>query len=196
MEVSREKLELASLYIDTINPKFELNYLYIDSENMVSSNTRALSVIKHGGKVEVEFYICKNIVSLALKQTKAKFFILSADNIVCLDKEQDELFTVSLSSTNSYTKFKYPEYVRILPKQDMKMSVPFAESSHIGGILATHGVLIDSKYIPKKFNIDFRGYIGINDSNLPIMLYSEDKSVQIVIMPIIDNFFKFNNEDE
>lgn len=194
LKVTREKLEFASLYVDVNNPKFELNYLYVDSKCMVSTNTRALAVVKHSCAVDKAFYVHKSIVDLALKQAKAKLFLLKPNSIMCQDANGDEILTILLSDSLADDNYRFPEYSRIIPSV-MAHKIPFSNASHIDGIFATHGVLVDNKHVPKKFGVDFHGYIGINSSNLPVTISSDDGAVLLVLMPIIDNFFDFNDKE-
>jgi len=189
VRITRKYLAAAAAYIDTNNPKFELDYLFIDSENMVSTNTRALAVVKHYSVEKFQdFYIHKSIVDLAIKQTKAKSFELSLDKIICYDKDDFELLIISKSPQSNYGR--YPEYKRILPPS-FDHTIPFLKESHIDGIFALNKVLIDNKNIPKlgltKEDSEFLGYIGINSDNLPVSLFDVKKDIQCIIMPIIEN---------
>jgi len=199
IKVNRRSLEIASKYIDVRNPKFELNYLYVDNKNIVSTNTRALVIVKHHGNIEKDeddFFIHKNIVDVALKQRKAKKFILQSNGIILLDDKGNELFTISaqMYAGNYQNCVKYPEYKNIIPK-DMKKNIPFVNSSQINGILAVNKIIVDEKYIPNlKGSNEFESMqIGINSIASPISIKSGD--ITIVIMPIIDRFEQFNGEE-
>lgn len=189
MEVTRERLEAVAPYIDSGCPKVELNYLFIDDKNMVSTNTRALAIVEHyQDDVKMNFYIHKSIIDLSLKQTKAKSFELSLNKIICLDKEGEEILIISRSESTDFARF--PAYENIIPKE-LEKTIPFIQRSHIDGILAVNKVLIDNKYIPKiadiKGNMDFLGYVGINSNNLPIIIFNHRKDMQFIIMPIVDH---------
>jgi len=187
IQVNRKDLEIVAQYIDNNNPKFELDYLLIDADNMVATNTRAIGVIKHNGTLDkgVEtILIHKSVVVLALKQTKAKRFNLDENKIVCLDDKDDEIITICINRENYHRNF--PEYGRIIPKEIEKI-IPFTSKTQIEGILATELIEVDNMHIPKTKE-DFIGYVGINDKNLPIAIMNEKKEVLIVVMPIIDSF--------
>ena len=169
IKINRNRLELAASYITTNNPKFEFNHLFVDAHNLVSTNTRALAVVKHYvDNISGDFYIHKNIVDLALKQAKAKTFLLEPNCITCFNKDEEELFSIGHSNI-VFDGWRFTKYSNIVPKQ-VKRSIAFSDSSQISGIFASNGVWVDNKYIPKKFDEEFRGFIGINDSNLPVNL--------------------------
>lgn len=193
IKINRNRLELASSYISVNNPKFEFNHLFVDAHNLVSTNTRALAVIKHYVDNDSgDFYIHKSIIDLALKQAKAKTFMLEPNHITCFDKDGDELFSIG-HSAKDFDGWRFTKHSNIVPKK-VERSIAFSDSSHINGIFASNGVRVDNKYIPKKFDEDFKGFIGINDSNLPVTIYNGSKDIMLVIMPVIDNRFKFTEE--
>lgn len=197
IRVDRELLEIAAAYIDTNNPKYELNYLYIDAKNMVSTNTRAMAIVKHWGDLDAEvenFYIHKSVVDLALKQRKALSYDLGADMIVCLDKDDREIYSISKRHDNHV--IKYPAYDRIVPT-DVRKAIPFVQHSHIDGILALNKVLVEVKYIPKVMpDGDCTWYVGINDNTMPIVIFDKQKDMQVIIMPIVDTFEMFRELKE
>lgn len=199
IKVIRKKLEIAAKYIDVNNPKFELNFLYIDEENLVSTNTRALAVVKHDGKLEgnTHTFIHKSVVDLALKQTKAVKFELDTNSIHCIDKDGAELIKIS-KEHDFFDGFKYPEYERIIPKY-IENKHAFIHSSSISGILALNKTLVDDRYIPsfadKKDYLFDGGFVGINEPNMPIVISDKYEVMRTVIMPIVTEFPIFREEE-
>ena len=173
----------------------------VTKENLaiVATNTRVLGAAKHYvveivGQDSAPFLVHKSIVDLALKQTKALYFELSSGQIKCLDKDHEEIITISKRDV-SMDMFKYPPYKSIIPT-DMKEKIPFTQSSQIDGILALNKIQINPKFIPKinvKGDGDFLGgYVGIESRERPIKISEKNGSFVVVIMPIIDRLSIFN----
>ena len=187
IKVSKKRLAIVAMSLDNNNPKFELNYLYIDNENMVSTDTRRLSVVKHLGKNESEpFLIHQTVVRLALKQTKAEEFILMPNTIMCLDKHGRQLMILQKDLESS--KWNFPDYERIVPKS-IEKTIPYNEDAQVAGIFAINHIHINHSYIPPlvgKSKTDEIYYAGINERNLPVVIFDEYKEIKVIIMPIID----------
>ncbi|PHR57257.1 MAG: hypothetical protein COA44_06040 [Arcobacter sp.] len=181
MIVSKKELQVVAKYIDTNNPKFELNYLYIDKEHLVSTDTRALAVIKHHGHADKDFYIHKSIVDLSIKYKKSLYFDLQPNKIVCLDEYEREIITISIESLLGERTFNYPDFQRIIPKEVIN-KIEFVEQTQIEGILAFNKVHIEPKRVP---NIS-HGTIGITSTSTPVLI--EHENIIIVMMPITDSF--------
>ena len=198
IRVSKKKLEIAGKYVDTNNPKPELNHLYVDGEHLVSTNTRALAVVKHCGSTDGEFYISKDILVLALKQLKAVEFILEDNEITCIDKDNEEFLIISREKVETHHKFfKFIDYKRIIPKETEK-NIPFIQSSSIDGIFAVNKVVVNNRYIPtleaKNDDAFDGGYVGINANNSPVTISDTKKEMMVVLMPIIVEFPIFRDE--
>ena len=198
IEVSRQELEFGSMYIDTNNPKFELNYLYVDSENVVCTNTRALSVVSHqnvGVRSDLKLYIPKEVVVDALKKKLAVKFYLENASITCINAEGIEFMKISGVEMSSGC---YPDYKRIVGKVN-KDSHPFTQLDQITGIIASKMVEVDKKYIPK-FKGEYMGrvHFGADDSGYeyaPVQIKFVEtytmRNVRLIMMPIVDTFKEF-----
>lgn len=183
--LNKQALEEIGKLIDINNPKFELNYLLVDGVNVVSTNTRALCVVKHFEHVEEPFLVHGDIVKKALKETKATNYILSKNKIIAM-REHEELMTYSLSG--GLENFRYPDYERIFPKEEHS-SIPFTENSQISGICALKKTHLNPKYLPKLKS----GTITNITPNLPVLIEDKEEDIKILVMPIVDSFKDFEN---
>ena len=52
IKLTKNQLKNLIISCDTNNPKYELNFIYIDKENAVSINTRCLTIIEHNENTE------------------------------------------------------------------------------------------------------------------------------------------------
>lgn len=187
MKITKSDLKNLIKVCDINNPKYELNFIYIDEENAVSCNTRALAIYKHGVQSMKPFYVHQSIIKEALRNTKAVFYTLDGHNcITAYDKEEFELMQYSMTASKYFIKkFNYPDYKRIIPKET-KINKPFVFKEQIHGILADNEIAMNPKYLP-----DFdSGIVGINREDLPIMVTNKDKNFMYISMPIIENTFK------
>ncbi|MFY9075305.1 hypothetical protein OZZ08_10100 [Malaciobacter mytili] len=186
--IDRKLLEDILITIDKTNPKYELNFCYVDELNMVSTNTRALTVAEHGLKIEKPFFLERILIEKATKERKAAYFSISPSKITAYDKELYEIITFSVETPSYNTnEFKYPDYKRIFP-EEWKTKISFVDYSQINGIFAVHKVDINPAWIPKTRC----GYIKINEKNLPAMVENADHKIKTLIMPIIDRFKEFD----
>ncbi|NQY22807.1 MAG: hypothetical protein HRT41_02155 [Campylobacteraceae bacterium] len=185
--LNRKALEEIGKLIDINNPKYELNYLLVDKSNVVSTNTKALCVVKHYEPVKEAFLIHGSIVKKALTERKATDFVLSKNKIVVMN-DNEELMTYSLSS--SFEDFKYPDYERIFPKGLAEECISFTDNSQISGICALSKVHLNPKHIPKLKS----GTIKINTPDLPVLIEDGEENIKIIVMPIVDKFKEFENE--
>lgn len=193
IKISKQDLKNLIAACDLNNPKYELNYVYVDSENIVSCNTRVLAMFKHNEYVPKPFFIHISILKEAVKNTKCEYYSLDDFNKVsALDKktqfEDKPLILMSYSiETDKYFKdsFKYPDYKRIIPEKT-NIKKPFTNKEQIAGIAALENVSINPKFIP---NFE-SGIVGINSRKLPVKITNEYNNKHFIIMPIIDDRFK------
>lgn len=183
-KIERRLLEDILLSIDKHSPKPALNYCYVDTENIVSTNTKVLCVAKHNLNIKEPFFIQRAIVEKAVKERKANYFIISENKITAL-KNKDEIITFSINVSN-IKNLKFPNYTKIIPNQ-IKEKISFVDNSQINGLFAFKRVNIDSEHIP---NAKY-GYIGINDKNLPVLIEDREYQIKTIIMPKIDTFKEF-----
>lgn len=187
IKVNKKKLGIVAKSIDMYNPKFELNHLYVDEENIVSTDTRRLTVIKHLSEYKVEpFFIHKSVVDLALKQTKAESYILEPGKIICLDKYDCQL--IILQKDLEASTMRFPLYEKIIPKS-IEKTIPYNEDAQVAGIFAVNHIHVDHSYIPPLVGKRNQGdvyYIGINERTLPVIMFDEHKEINVIVMPIVD----------
>jgi hypothetical protein len=186
--VTKKQLQLLSSYCDTNNINYRFNYIFIDSDNIVATDTRALIVMEHLQDVDKEFAIHKSVIELALK-TNATEYILKENSICCvLKKYRDE---VCISAT-AMSDFEYVNYKRITDIQDQS-ELKFVSSDAISGMLQMKNIAINDKYIPKLRDY---GYLRFVDNSRPIEIDFVEHSTKIFIMPMSDLFQDFFGERE
>jgi hypothetical protein len=186
VEVTREQLENALILIDDNNPKYELNFLYVDNENIVSTNTRGLCIARHRSGIEKPFYIHKKVVKKAISDKDAKYYHLSENTVVSIDRDSQEIMSYH-GKYNSENMF-YPDYKRIIPEEFNKKH-SFLENNQINGIFAINKVHINPKWLPKFKS----GFIHIKQNNLPVAIMNENENITFVVMPLIDTFKEFDS---
>jgi hypothetical protein len=185
--IKKSELEIVSKYIDKNNPKIEFNYLFVDQDNLVATNTRAIGIIQHRSNIEGKdkFFIHGDVVALALKQTKAVEFELQEQKIICFDKAGHEIITIQKSEKpDRFDDYNFTNYKRIIP-ETFKKTMPFVEHAQIQGIFAVEKIQVNTNYLPKKFD---EGNIGINNYNIPVKISNFEDTIKIIIMPIVDKF--------
>lgn len=194
--VSRAELEFGSAYMDINNPKFELNHLFVDSENIVSTNTRALAMVGHKNgecSKDLKFLISREVVLDALKKKKATSFRLLDATVVCINEFGDEFMTISCPPTIGY----FPDYKRIVTDVEGK-GKPFTQLDQITGIAASSRIEIDRKHAPKIKGV-FTGRVFLRDGSIPVQIKMTPvhnlQDATIVIMPIVDTFKIFREEE-
>lgn len=185
--INKKLLEDILITIDKNNPKWELNFCYVDKENIVSTNTRALTVATHGLKIDNHFFIERNLIEKATKEKNALYFKIAPSKITAYDKDLNELITLSIEKPTNKDNYKYPEYERIIPKEFEK-KISFVDYSQINGMFAINKVDVNPIWIPKTK----LGYIYINNKNLPVMIENAEYKIKTLIMPIIDRFKEFD----
>lgn len=188
--LTREELKALLKVCDNNNPKFELNFIFIDKENSVSTNTRALCIVKHSALSNTtnDMHLHNSLATAALKQTKAVSFTIEESNkITALDKDDLELMTFGFSSKSDYLDkdFRYPDYSRIIP-ESFKSVIPFTLKEQIQGVLALNEITVNQKYIPD-FNA---GLISHNGPDSPVHFEEEFNKIIYISMPIKDDRFK------
>lgn len=202
VDIKRDHLEYVSLYMDTNNPKPELNGLYVDNDMVCSTNTRALAVFNHGKKLKknTKIFIESSIVKDALKKKDAVEFRLSAFTIGCLNDDGELFLELKCFTKNLH---KYPDIKRINLNIDNegvfgKDKFIFTDLHQIAGILAVNMIDVDNKWIPRirspKYRRSTGGVIYIQKhDHLPIMIRYENEVVTM-LMPIIDTFKMFREK--
>lgn len=187
IKLTRNQLKNLIISCDTNNPKYELNFIYIDKENAVSTNTRCVTIVEHDQNTE-EMWLHSSLAKTAIKDSKATDFIIESNNsIISVDKDGFHIMRYSITMTNySYSTMKFPDYKRIIPKECTKPNIPFTDASQINGILALDEVNVNPKYLP----LISEGYISHNGNQLPVMIQDSDRIITNVVMPIINDRFK------
>ncbi|RXK03814.1 hypothetical protein CRV02_01055 [Arcobacter sp. CECT 8989] len=177
--LTRDILEKIAAAIDKNNPRFELNYLYIDSTNCVATNTRIMTIFEHGQNINGCFFVHGELISKALKERKTKEFILSHNKIECQkEKDYNNIFSLEEHELHAYVKYE------MVLKHETPQELPFYYKENITGILLREDILINPKYIP-----DFsEGIIKIKDSKSPICIEDGEYKIKTIIMPIVDVF--------
>ena len=181
--LTKPELELFSQYVDNINPKYEFECVIADDGYLWATNTRAL--IRQPIDEKEKFSVHCSVIEASLKVKGAVSFELEDKQITCFDKKETAIVTISKNH-----KFeKFPKLRSIFPKT-FKSQIRYNHLSQINGIFAVNGVHVDSRYIPKKLPCCSIGTIQINDAETPvnISITSEFSSIDILIMPIIDNY--------
>jgi len=184
--IERRVLEDILLHIDKNNPKFELNYCYVDDINIVSTDTRVLCVAEHGLNINKPFFIDRTIVEKAVREKKADSFILNPNRIAAI-QNGNEIMTFSMSYPVDMKNFRFPDYHRIIP-ETINTKISFVDNSQINGLFAAKKVAVNPKYLPKSKY----GYIGINEKNLPVVVQDGEYKIKTIIMPIVDKFKEFD----
>ncbi len=189
ISINKMGLMVINQYIDTNNPKYELNYMYVDEENAVSTNTRAMGVVEHQGSLKEEpFFIAKDIVTTALKVRGGESYGLSKDSIIVYDKMGIEMMTI----VGKDTKLRaFVDYKQVLITE-YKDKIAFANIEQAQGITAIKKVHLNNKLVPK-IKDTWEGYLLFNSTDLPIGLIGRDKIISVVIMPIIDELSIFRS---
>ncbi len=92
---------------DTNNPKYELNFIFIDKENAVSTNTRCVTIVEHNQNTE-EMWLHISLAKTAIKDSKATHFIIESNNsIISTDKDEFHIMRYSIDMTDSATRFQF-----------------------------------------------------------------------------------------
>ncbi len=187
IKLTKNQLKNLIISCDTKNPKYELNFIYIDKQNAVSTNSRCITVIEHNQNTE-EMWLHISLAKTAIKDSKATHFIIESNNsIISFDKDNFHIMRYSIDMTDyTYSTMKFPDYNRIIPQSCTKSNIPFTDASQIQGILALDEVNVNPKYLP----LINEGYISYNADDLPVMIQDSEKIITHVVMPIISDKFK------
>lgn len=187
IKLTKNQLKNLIISCDTNNPKYELNFIYIDKENAVSTNSRCITVIEHNQNTE-EMWLHISLAKTAIKDSKATHFIIESNNsIISVDINEFHIMRYSIDMTDyTYSTMRFPDYKRIIPQSCIKSDIPFTDASQINGILALDEVNVNPKYLP----LINEGYISYNADDLPVMIQDTDKLITHVVMPIVSDKFK------
>ena len=189
IKLTKNQLKNLIISCDTNNPKYELNFIYIDKQNAVSTNTRCVTIIEHNQNTE-EMWLHLSLAKTAIKDTKATHFIIEESNsIISVDKDEWNIMRYSQDIRNcsyTYSTMKFPDYKRIIPQSFIKPNIPFTDASQMQGILALDEVNVNPKYLP----LLSEGYISHNGPELPVMIQDSDRITTHLVMPINDGRFK------
>ena len=187
IKLTKNQLKNLIISCDTNNHKYELNFIYIDKENAVSTNTRCVTIVEHNQNTK-EMWLHVSLAKTAIKDSKATHFIIESNNsIISVDKDEFNIMRYSIDMTDyTYSTMKFPDYKIIIPTSFTKSNIPFTDASQMQGILAIDEVNVNPKYLPL---ID-EGYISYNTDNLPVMIQDVDRLITNVVMPINDGRFK------
>ena len=187
IKLTKNQLKNLIISCDTNNPKYEFNFIYIDKENAVSTNTRCITVIEHNENTE-EMWLHVSLAKTAIKDSKATHFIIENSNsITSVDKDEFHIMRYSITMTDyTYSTMKFPDYQRIIPQSCTKSNIPFTNITQIQGILALDEVNVNPKYLP----LISEGYISHNGPELPVMIQDYERFITHVVMPINDGRFK------
>lgn len=187
IKLTKNQLKNLIMSCDTNNPKYELNFIFIDKENAVSTNTRCVTIVEHNQNTK-EMWLHISLAKAAIKDSKATHFIIESNNsIISTDKDEFHIMRYSIDMTDyTYSTMKFPDYKRIIPQSFTKQNIPFLDASQINGILALDEVNVNPKYLP----LISEGYISHNGETMPVMIQDVDKLITHVVMPINDGRFK------
>ena len=190
--LGRAEIENLAKAVDANNPKFELNFVYVDNESVVSTNTKVLISIKHEQNFDGKLFIHGSILKKALSDRRASYFYLGLNSVASasgMEISNSNIimeYSVPLADENIY--WKYPDYRRILPNTDKMKAVEFVENSNLSGIFAINKIHIDPKLLPT-----FKKGFVYHDGNNPVLISDFDYPNRVcVIMPIVDSFKEFN----
>ena len=180
IEITKEELDTLFRTLGNGKEKYEFSCLYIDEENIVSTDTKSISILKHTGQKTdtTSFFIHRDVVETALKVKGGSYFRLAPDTISCFKKNEH---IVDITKRSDATKFV--DYKRVIPNR-FKEVIPFANTGIVPAVLTIKGIAVDTKRLPK-WKED-TGFIKINDGRSPFVLEREDRQFQIIIMPIVD----------
>ena len=187
IKLTKNQLKNLIISCDTNNPKYELNFIFINKENAVSTNARCATIVEHNQNTE-EMWLHISLAKKAIKDSKATHFIIESNNsIISIDKDEFHIMRYSIDMTDyTYSAMKFPGYKRIIPQSFIKPNIPFTDASQINGILALDEVNVNTKYLP----LISEGYISHNGDQLPVMIQDVDRLITHVVMPKTDDRFK------
>ena len=187
IKLTKNQLKNLIISCNTNNPKYELNFIYIDKENAVSTNTRCATIIKHNQNTE-EMWLHISLAKKAIKDSKSTHFIIESNNsIISVDIDESHIMRYSITMTDyTYSTMKFPDYQRIISQSFIKPNIPFTDASQMQGILALDEVNVNPKYLP----LISEGYISHNGDQLPVMIQDSDRIITNVVMPIVNDRFK------
>jgi len=163
------------------NPKKELNHIYVDSENMVVTDTKILLVYKHNMEIDDQFLLLNQKYKMNMD-----FNIDDGFMEFGVDVYRKKALYKEKPKDKSYF-YNYPNYKRILPTYNSKKF-----KSHLRGIDALYtitslnGSVFDyikfSTFLKKLNKIRFDRYY-FSEKNLPIAI--ENDNLIVVLMPLL-----------
>ena len=186
IKLTKNQLKNLIISCDTRNPKYELNFIFIDKENAVSTNTRCVTIVEHNQNTE-EMWLHISLAKAAIKDSKATHFIIESNNSIISIDEDEFIMRYSIDMTDyTYSTMKFPDYKRIIPQSFTKQNIPFIDASQINGILALDEVNLNPKHLP----LIQEGYISNNGDSLPVVIQDAERLITHVVMPIVSDRFK------
>ena len=192
IKLNKNELQLFYQYVDLNNPKPELNCLVAKDGYLYATDTRA-AIRK---KVDANEYLSihKKVIESSLKVRGATTFELHDKTIICRDKEDEEIVTVSKKHI-----FNNPVDINRVYKEDFEKEVRFNNETQISGILALNGITIAPKHIPKKIDDELHGFVKMKAKKEPVLISFKASefsqyTTEIIVMPIFDNYLFKNGE--
>ena len=186
IKLTKNQLKNLIISCDTRNQKYELNFIFIDKENAVSTNTRCVTIVEHNQNTE-EMWLHISLAKAAIKDSKATHFIIESNNSIISIDEDEFIMRYSIDMTDyTYSTMKFPDYKRIIPQSFTKQNIPFIDASQINGILALDEVNLNPKHLP----LIQEGYISNNGDSLPVVIQDAERLITHVVMPIVSDRFK------
>ncbi len=181
IKINRLELALLCQYVDKDHPQPEINCVFVDEENIVSTNTRGMAVIKHGDKIGKPYLIAEHIVAAALKIKDGAFFCLKENAVEVKNREEISLMTITGRELSLGAALKYKSILG----GEYRKKMPFVGIPQMQGLVALERIHINQKLIPN-IKGEWQGYLSVVNDEAPIMINSEDKLITIIIMPIVD----------
>lgn len=176
LEKQEKYVDLFKAILPTGNPKFVINHVYFDEENMVATDTRVLLIHKHGMDIKTPFCAVN-------PKVKTNLYNLSDMKNFGSIEMGKQVWTAKESPG-------YPDYERIVPKTP-NYEVDIMDLKPLG---------LDTLYLYSFNNGIIFDYVGMSafmkqlskimfdkmyfkDKEHPIMLENED--LRVIIMPIV-----------
>jgi len=193
LNIPREHMKNLVHCCDDNNPKAELNYIRLDDENIVSSDTKKLCIVKNATGV-ANAYLPKFLAEYYLENEKADMYF---------EEKEDASQSVWIHCDGEYfrenidiTNMKYPDYKRIEPKgydcsysfeELLENRVFIEEGCFDGRVMAVwHGELKEPIFIDEE-NLPI-GYeelsFNFNFEKGSIVCFSSG-DVKFILMPLL-----------
>ncbi len=183
-------VDLFKSILEVKNPKFVLNHIYFDEENMVATNTRILLIHKHGMEIDTPFIAVNPKVKVdGYNLNKEK----SLGSIQMLKEEWNKVMPEKVGPA-----LVYPNYERIDVKEINKGLMEGKAALNIepvkskeGGLNALYwlayneGIVVDyvghANFMKKLAKIDFDN-LYYTEKKYPVKLENDD--LKIILMPM------------